>query len=52
MGNLIWIAGLILAIESIMCWFILLLAKKEETIRVLIPMWIGIAVMWIGRALM
>lgn len=51
MGNLIMIVGLIVAIASIICWFILLTKKEGET-RALIPMWIGIAAMWIGRALM
>lgn len=51
MGSLIWVAGLIVAIASIICW-LLLLVKKEDLTRALIPMWIGIAVMWIGRILM
>lgn len=51
MGNLVRIAGTIIAIASIICWLILLV-KKEDLTRALIPMWIGIAVMWIGRILM
>ena len=50
MGNPIRIAGLIVAIASIICWFILLV-KKEDSTRALIPMWIGIAAIWIGKAL-
>lgn len=51
MGNLIRIAGSIVAIVSIICWLELLI-KKEDLTRALIPMWIGIAVMWMGIALM
>lgn len=51
MGNLIRIAGLIVSIASIIYWLILLLVKKEDLTKALIPMWIGIAAMWIGRLL-